>query len=1150
VFPVLAVAGLVGSCALVAAQIGPSPPPPKTNAAAPANLPSPGGGAAPASAEETLHLTRDLPGDSKPIILHADDITTWVENGKRIVLLQGQVMVQQGVVQSRFQQGVVWVDLDRFQRTRILHVELYAEGEVQLENGTDKSAGPKALVELNTRGEFKLNAHKNKVVQQARPDDPLYKRAVGEKTPPSPIQRTSATEPAVPATVPRTLPMQGPPPSPGPPGPPAPSPPPTFIIPGPAGPANGSWPPAPNPGLAPSSPPTPSGATNPPPETQGPSGPPPQSAPGPPPPNGTAQPGGEETAPPPRALGPTPTNPAVPVVPRAFSIRPRTSSDYQSQIVDTLDGQQAMIITGGLILNVTNVDKVGILDIEADRAVIWSRGESRQLLENLRKPEGGMGHNIEVYMAGNVIMRQQDLPKPLPPPVPGKPLPPPPPPNKRGLITRTLTAEELYYDVHRNVAIAMKADLEVWQPTYPDPLHFTGLEVQQLSPTQFRAIKADLFNSKLPSDPGIEVVLSEANLEEQKLPRRTLWGSPVLDIHGEPETLSRSMVVGRNIFFDLEGVPVFYLPWAKFDARKPLGPLENFNIGYNQIFGFQIGATLDVYDLLGLDPLAGSHWRMDVDYLSMRGPGLGSEFDWHTPTFFGLPSRNDVLVKTWGIIDDGTDNLGGGRGPLDHHPEDRGRFLFRDNVQDLPEGFSIQTQLSALSDQNFLEQYYKLEFDMEPNQETFLYLKEQQDNWAVTGLVEPRIRNWVTEAEKLPEVQGYLLGESFFDRLTYNAQASAGYYQLKPAQTDPPPFSVTDQSDETFRFDLRQELSYPFYAGPVKVVPYGILELTEYTSDLMGDSVGRIYGAGGVRASIPFTHLYPDIQSDWFNLNAINHKITVSGNAFIAHSNVPFYNLPQLDRINDDATDQALNQIRPVQPFINPANGVMLATSPLYNPQIFAIRRLVDNRIDTLDSIEVIEADIYQRWQTKRGYPGLQHTVDWMTLDLYASFFPRPDHDNFGSTVGFLEYNWLWNVGDRNGFLSSGWVEPIDGGVRDFNIGAFFDRIDRTSMYIGYRQIDPVNSKLITGAVSYMFSPKYSMTASAAYDLGTNQNISTMVLFTRTGTDLQVSLGLTYNVLQNNFGFLFEILPTIVAQTHHRSGLQSISQGGGGLFGR
>src|SRR5262249_2688627 len=159
-----------------------------------------------------------------------------------------------------------------------------------------------------------------------------------------------------------------------------------------------------------------------------------------------------------------------------------------------------------------------------------------------------------------------------------------------------------------------------------------------------------------------------------------------------------------------------------------------------------------------------------------------------------------------------------------------------------------------------------------------------------------------------------------------------------------------------------------------------------------------------------------------------------------------------------------------------------LNSSPVYNPQTYAIRRLVDNRIDTLDTIEVFQMDLRQRLQTKRGYPGQQHVIDWMTLDLSASFFPHANRDNFGSNWAFLEYDWTWNIGDRTALVSTGWLDPETNGPKEYTFGAFLSRPDRTSYYIGYRQIDPLNSKAVTGAITYVFSPKYSLTASTVYD--------------------------------------------------------------------
>jgi hypothetical protein len=572
------------------------------------------------------------------------------------------------------------------------------------------------------------------------------------------------------------------------------------------------------------------------------------------------------------------------------------------------------------------------------------------------------------------------------------------------------------------------------------------------------------------------------------------------------------------------------------DVNDPLGPLEQVDVKYDRIFGAQLFTTFNVYDMLGVTPIPGTRWRLEVDYLSQRGPALGTEYDYAGKELFEIPGSYTGLIKAYGIHDTGTDQLGDGRGTDDNHPTWRGRFLGR-HIQDLPEDFTLEAQISALSDKNFLEQYYKNEFDRDINQETFLYLKQQRDNWAWTVLGEPRIRNWVSETEWLPRLDGYLLGQSFFDLFTYNVHASAAYAQLKPTNVPPPPFDLTTRAVDTGRFDIMQELSLPFTLGPLRLVPYGVLDLTYYTQDLTGDDRGRFYGAGGIRSSMPLSRLYPDVQSDLLNINGIYHKIVFSSNFYAAHSDTPFTQLPQLDRINDDATDQALRDIKPLQPIFNPMHGLALATSPLYDPQLYAIRRLVDDRIDTLDSIEELELDVRQRLQTKRGYPGMQHTVDWMTLDLSASYFPMANRDNFGESWSFLQYDWTWNIGDRTALVSTGYLDPQTDGAQIFTIGAFLNRPDRTNFYLGFREIFPLESQAVTAAVNYIFSPKYAMTASSTYDFGTSQSLSNSLVFTRMGSDLQISLGITYNAVLNNFGVVFEILPNLVPENHRVPGM-------------
>ncbi len=1037
-------------------------------------------------------MTRNVPGDSKPIILYADQATTWLEGGQRVVLLQGSVLVEHGVVHARMTQAVVWVDQSSFRKTGVLHAQVYADGDVALQNGAEAKRGRQAVLDLFTRGEVKIKAYTDKVRQDARRDAPLYRWAANLRGPRTStvIQRTSAQQPAT-----SSPPPAGPPTPPPLLGPPTISPP-QPLVPPPAPP--GTLPPPDPPALTPPpSVPTPSPGLpqpDPPPLVA-----PPSPAPGPPPPPST-------TGPPARAA-PRPEGP-----PRQLSIRPRTTKQFNENSF-TQNGEQVAILDGGVIINVRGAQGFGLLDIEADRVVVWSKGNLQDMMQGMRAPEGQNGQDLEFYLTGNVEIRQVS-----------------------GNDARTIRANEVYYDVNRNVAVALRGDLELRERRFPEPVHLRAEELLQLSPTEFRATRAEVFASRLPSDPGLKVTVVEATLEQKQVPRRSLFGWQATDRRtGLPATEPQLLVQGRSAVLRLEDVPIFYLPYVQGDARDPLGPLESIGLNVNRIFGFQFLSSWNAYDLLSIDPIPGTRWRFDADYLSRRGPALGTSFDYVGDDFFGLPSKYLGLVKSYGIHDTGSDILGFLRDDAPHTPW-RGRFTWRQALYDLPLGFTLQTQLSALSDKNFLEQFFKTEFDQDFNQETFFYLKQQQGNWAWTLLAEERIRSWVTETEWLPRADGWWIGQSFFDVLTYNVHASAGYARLRPTSEPQPPVTSTDVQVNTGRLDLWQELSLPFTFGPFRLAPYGVLDLTYYSRDLTGNDEGRVYGAGGVRGSIPFTRLYPDAQSELFNVQGINHKIVLGGNWYVARSDTPFSQLPQLDRLDDDATDQARRDVFPAQTIINPRNAVLLTTSPLYNLQVYAIRRLMTERIDTLDTVEVVQADLRQRWQTKRGYPGQQHIVDWMTLDLSASWFPHPQRDNFGESFAFCEYDWVWNIGDRTALVSTGWVDPIEHGPRVYTIGAYLDRPDRTNYFLGYRQIDPLQSRAVTAAFSYVFSPKYAMTASAAYDFGTNESLSNTLVFTRMGSDLALSLGFTYNSLQNNFGVVFEILPNVVPVTRRTPG--------------
>ena len=796
--------------------------------------------------------------------------------------------------------------------------------------------------------------------------------------------------------------------------------------------------------------------------------------------------------------------------PRRFSWTPRygTRGNIESQKLP--DGTERSLFIGGVIFNATT-DSGEEIELATDNAVLWRRGAVENAPNGFQTQGDGKAE-VEFYLAGNVIVRTKSAKSPL----------------------QVLRASEVYYDVERERAVALAADLEFTPQIAPDPFHIHGQEVRRLDAENWEILHASFDSSKLPSDPGLRMDSPRVTYNERQVRLRNAFGIPYRDLlTGQPVYGDERMVTAYGAVPKVLGVPVWYYPRIRTDANDPLGPFVGMGFGQNRVFGTQIYTTWDIFDLLGLRPPPGHRWRLNLDYLSKRGPAIGTDYLYRVPSATPGLSPTEGMLKLYGISDQGIDILGGNRGPEPVPPDIRGRALWR-HQQEIIEGLYFQGQAAYLSDKNFLEQYYKYEFDTGPNQETFAYLTWNDGNFWASGLAEARVhRPWVGETQWLPRLDGALVGQSFFDFLVYSARANAGFALARPSEVNPFPILSTDQRIDTGRIDLMQELSAPFALGPVKLAPYGMIDLTGYTDDLNGNSAGRVWGGGGTRASLPFSRLYEGAASDLFNIRGLYHKAVLGANYLYARTNVPYTQLPMLDRLNDDATDQAWRNITPMQPqYVSGPNGPLLAAGgdPLspFNPQEYIIRRAITNKPDTLDSINVLQMDLRQRLQTKRGYPGLEHTVDLVSLGTSVSYFPQAKRDDFGHPCAFLEYDFLWNVGDRTAFSSTGWFEPYDGGSKYYTFGTYFNRPDRTMFYLGYRQIDPVNSRAVLGSVGYQLSQRYFMNASVSYDFGINQALSNSFTLTRTGTDLTVSIGFTYNSLVNNFGFQFLVVPNLV----------------------
>jgi hypothetical protein len=235
----------------------------------------------------------------------------------------------------------------------------------------------------------------------------------------------------------------------------------------------------------------------------------------------------------------------------------------------------------------------------------------------------------------------------------------------------------------------------------------------------------------------------------------------------------------------------------------------------------------------------------------------------------------------------------------------------------LPGDVQFSAELGMISDRNFLEQYYEREWYEMKDEITGVEFKRIRDNtsWSITA--DYRLNDFVTQTDWLPRGDHFWLGQSLlWDRLTWYEHTSLGYAQFRalspPAAAQNPgdkfrflPWEVNPATGAPVvargeRFVTRQEVDLPFQIGVVKVVPYALGEFGHWGEDLTGQTLDRLYGQVGMRASIPMWRVDPTVQSVLWNLNGLAHKVVFDAEFSYADANRNLTQLPLYEPLDDD----------------------------------------------------------------------------------------------------------------------------------------------------------------------------------------------------------------------------------------------------------
>ncbi len=816
-------------------------------------------------------------------------------------------------------------------------------------------------------------------------------------------------------------------------------------------------------------------------------------------------------------LAPTAGAPAgLPPGMRKFTLFPRSDSPGDFQIITLASGEKAAILSGGARLLIEGLSSsrvsadfgpLGIVDISADRVVVWASGVTGSGGNaGLQAPD----QPLEVYMQGNIEFRQGD---------------------------RVVFADEMFYDARRQIGVILNAEMLTPLPTidgynYPGLVRFKANAIRMLDDTHFSAHNALVTTSRL-GHPAYDVTASELTFTDVQQPVvDPLTGAPLVTPDGELVVHHQTMAESRGNVIHVRGVPVFYWPRLATDLEKPSFIIDRVKLGNDAVFGSQVLVDWDLYQLLGMrNPPEGTDWGLSTDYLSERGIGVGTDFQYSRPEALGFigPAHGDI--DFWAINDDGLDNLGAGRNAI--VPEEDFRFrLSGEHRQRLESGWDVAAEVGWLSDRTFLEQYYEAEWDQFRDPRNGVRLKRLTDNRSLSIEANGQINEFFSEVEHMPRLDHTWLGESLLgDRLTYFEHTQVSYSRFNVATVPTEPTLASQYSElpwesnsEGERLITSHEIDLPLQAGPVKFVPYGMVQLGHWGEDLNGNEMDRVFGQTGVRASLPIYAVFPNVRDPLFNLNGLAHKVVFDAEFSYADTDENFDDLPLYDPLDDISIIEFRRRL---------FDGTLppTITDPKFDPRRFAIRSGMQNWVtspsaETVEDLMAVRMGVRQRLQTKRGPAGNQHIVDWLTLDMNATLFPDADRDNFGQELGLIDYDMRWHVGDRFSILSDGYADLFGDGLRTVSGGILMNRPTVGNFYTGVRSITgPVTSNVLLGSFAYRFSDKWIGAAGAAYDFESTGNIGHSVSITRVGESFNMTTGFTFDSSKDNFGLTFLLEP-------------------------
>jgi len=700
-------------------------------------------------------------------------------------------------------------------------------------------------------------------------------------------------------------------------------------------------------------------------------------------------------------------------------------------------------------------EKGGLLEFQADNAVLFSSDQQAEMDPN----QGGSanvlpGSSIRaIYLAGDVLFTEGQ---------------------------RTFRAEEIYYDFEEKKMVAIKAAMRTFDEAYGIPIYVRADKIRQVAENQFAAEDMTLTTS--------EFHLPQISFNASKI---IVTDTTVADQKEGAATKSSYDAQMHDVRLKARDRTIFYWPFVRSNLERPDLPLKSVQVGRDRTWGMSVETRWYLARLLGLQEPEGTDSTLALDYFGKRGIGGGIETLYEGEKYYGR-------ILGYMIHDSGEDRLGrhSSRKNLEPPRELRGRFRWQHRHY-LPYNWQLTSEVSYASDENFIEGYYRGEFNVGKEQETLVHLKRIEDNWGLSFLGKVRINDFVDKLEELPTSEFHWTGQSFFDdKLTFYSDTQLSRFRQRYASSN-----KTPGSEEFFAFaTTRNEVDMPLAVGKAKVVPFvagtvahedGMGFYRELDGGTATRQDGVWFGETGVRVSgNPYWKVFRGVKSQLWDLDQMRHII---------------------------------------------------------RPHLTAVAYTQDESV--IEQRDTLNVGISQRLQTKRGVGENRRIVDWMRLDMDVTwvndsgdssagadrfiwnkpFIPPinsfsqtvPGRDRrgthiFGPRRNYFGADYIWRLSDTTAVLSDMNFDMQSGVVQQCGAGISHLRWPSLQFYLGSRYLRRIENGLgekgsnaVTFAVTYALDPRYTVVFSQQFDFDYGKTVRNDITLVRKYH--RIYWGLTYS---------------------------------------